>query len=525
MTRQSAAGVIPAVFLSLAIVVGVPKAALAGPVEELIQMAVGPADPNMLVLRYEWSGDGLLYSRDGGATFTFVCGSSVSDPTLDEAPLQKLGPIGIAGSGEVLLGVFGGLWRDDGKGCSWSKEEALAGRWVTDIEAHPSDPEVSFLITSNGGEAENGVVRRNADGTFTDVGEKKQMLINRLRVIELPEGGLRFYESGVLGQVPFTDPETGAMTTKPNYVIRVSDDEGETWTEHQMGVLDGAMRLEAVDPTDPDRIVISIGRDRDATTNLPIPDSVMVSDDKGETFSEWTTVTQFGAIAFASDGRVWLGDAGESSSPEAPRGIKHADSLAQEPEVLTDEIPIRCLHHTGDRLFACQRFSFGRVSVEDGTFTPALELSKLESMNQCDGVDTESVCRKQMCTGECGTGHFASAPICIEAYGSTEETGCAPVSAGTGGAGGAGVATGGMSGEGGASGDGATTGGAGGVGAAGTAVAGMMADEPDEESASSSGCGCRTVGASSGPRGDYVGYIWLGMLALAARLVRRRRPS
>jgi MYXO-CTERM domain-containing protein len=513
MVRQLAAGGFPAVFLGLAISFGLPFTAQAGPVEELIQVAVNPADLDMMVVRFEYSGDGLLYTKDGGRTFSFVCGSSISDPASGQGPLSKLGPIGVGGDGKVLIGVFGGLWRDDGQGCSWKREGDLIDRWVSDIVPHPSDPEVAFLITSNGGEAENGIIRRNADGTFTELGAKKAMLISRLRVVDLPDGGLRFYQSGVLGQIPVTE-DGGVMTTRPNYAIRFSDDQGETWTEHELGVFDGAMRLEGVDPSNPDRIVISVSRDRDAM-NVPLPDSVLVSSDRGETFDEWTDVTKFGGIAFASDGEVWIGDGGATFSPTAPRGILHATSVADVPEVLTGEYPVNCLHLVGDALFVCQRFSFGRASLDDGAFTPALELSKLETMNQCAGMDSVATCRQQLCTGFCGTGHFAQAPMCKAAYDSNEDRGCAPLGqAGTGGGG----VVGGTSGVGGGASGG--TGGAGTDGGDGADDAGTT--EESAPKAESSGCSSATVGASGSRSAGFATFGVLGLVALFARRSRRR---
>jgi MYXO-CTERM domain-containing protein len=497
MVRQLAAGIFPGLFLGLAIAFGYPLTASAGPVEEIAQLAVNPADPEMMVLRYEYSGDGLFYSRDGGRSFTFVCGSAVDDPSDDAGPLIKLGPIGVSGDGKVLLGVFGGLWQDDGKGCSWTleKDEAVVDRWVTDIVAHPSDPEVSFMITSNGGDAENGIIRRNADGSLTELGTKKAMLISRLRVVEKPDGKLRFYESGVLGQVP-VEIDGGVMTTKPSYAIRVSDDDGETWTEHELGVLDGTMRLEAADPSNPDRIVVSIQRDKDTVTNTPLPDSVLVSSNMGESFEEWTEVTEFGAIAFSSDGEVWLGDSGDTTDTDAPRGILHAASLDEEPEVLTSAYPVRCLHKTRDSLFVCQRFSFGTASLEDGAFTPSFELTKLESMNQCDGIDTVAVCRQQLCTGYCGTGHFARAPMCIDAYESNEERGCKPLPPPD-----AGPPTGGVGG---------TSGGDGGD----DDMDGGVTEEP----AAKSSDGCTAAGGSSTG-----GFTWAAALVALALVARRRR--
>jgi MYXO-CTERM domain-containing protein len=519
MVRQLAAGIFPAVFLGLVVVLGLPFGAKAGPVEELVQLAVNPADPDMMVVRFEYSGDGLLYTKDGGRTFSFVCGSSVSDPSTEQGPLQKLGPIGVGGDGKVLLGVFGGLFRDDGKGCSWTREGILIDRWVTDIVAHPSDPGIAFLITSNGGDAENGIIRRNADGTFTELGAKKPMLISRLRVVELPDGGLRFYESVVLGQIPVTE-DGGVMTTKPNYAIRYSDDEGETWTEHELGVLDGPMRLEGVDPSNPDRIVISVSRDR-TMMNVPLADSVMVSSDRGETFEEWTEVTEFGGIAFASDGEVWIGDSGDTSTPNAPRGILHATSVVEVPDVLTSAYPVNCLQLAGDALLVCQRFAFGRASLDDGAFTPALELSKLETMNQCEGTDTVAVCRQQLCTGLCGTGHFAQAPMCKASYDSNEERGCAPV----GGQAGSGV-VGGASGVG-----GGASGGTGGAGTGGAAASGGDGDGDGDAGAeepapkAKSGCACAAAGARGSRAGDFVAFGALGLVALLAQRSRRRERA
>jgi MYXO-CTERM domain-containing protein len=495
MVRQLAAGGFPAVFLGLAVSLGLPFTAQAGPVEELVQVAVNPADPEMMVLRFEYSGDGLLYSKDGGRTFSFVCGSSVSDPANDQGPLQKLGPIGIGGDGKVLLGVFGGLWRDDGKGCSWTREGDLVDRWITDIVPHPSEPAISFLISSNGGEAENGVVRRNADGTFTELGTKAAMLISRLRVAALPDDGLRFYESVVLGQVPVTE-DGGVMTTKPSYAIRYSDDLGETWTVHELGVLDGPMRLEGVDPSNPDRIVINVSRDR-TPKNVPLADSVLVSTNRGESFEEWAEVTKFGGIAFASNGEVWIGDGGDTSTPNAPRGILHAASVEDEPETFTDAYPVNCLVHGGDALYVCQRFAFGRASLDDGEFTPALELSKLETMNQCEGTDTVAVCRQQLCTGLCGTGHFAQAPMCAASYDSNVDRGCAPLNQ-------VGTVDAGSGGDGDDDIDAGTT------------------EEPAPK-AKSSGCSCATVGAGGSPSGGFATFGVLGLVALLARRSRRGR--
>jgi hypothetical protein len=478
-----------------------------------MQVVLHPSDPDVMLLRYENSGDGIFYSRDGGETFTMLCGSSIPD---DEGrPLQKLGPLAIGGDGAVLLGVFGGLYVDEaGKGCGWERLPAI-DKWVSDLSPHPTDPNVTFGITSLGG-AMNGVFRRNVDGSIEELGTKLAMLLNRLRVVTLPEGGLRFYISAVDGQIPIEGADAGdsglSGRTAPNYVILHSDDLGETWTTHGVGLVDGGLRLEAVDPSNPDRIMINIARDRDLMTNEPLPDTLLVSDDRGESFAEWATVIALGGIAIADDGRVYLGERGDNFTSDSPKGIRVASELGGELELLNDKVAVRCLHLRGDELLLCQKFSFGSVSTEDGTFTPSFELIKAPALASCDGVDMEAVCRQQLCTGFCGSAHFPLSPMCTEVYESTSE-GCGRVQV---------VVDGGVASDASvpvdAGGSGSTAGSEAGTG--GVAGAAGAAGE-------ASGCGACTVGAkrtTSTPSAVYVALLAFAF-AFALRLSRRARAS
>jgi len=492
MVRHIAAGVLLVVLLLAGSAFG-PPPAQAGTPEQIVQVAVKPGDPSMMVVRLQNYGDDLLYTRDAGRTFRLICGSAIKESSKMEPPLAKLGTIGIGGDGTMLMGVFGGLWRDDGAGCAWTRETLTAGRWITDVVPHPRDPNITFFITSNGGDIENGVLRRNADGTLTELGTKKAMLITRLRVVELPGGGLRFYESGVARQVA-TLNEVGAPTTKPSYMIRVSDDEGSTWVEHEIGIVDGALRLEAVDPANPDRIVVNLARDVDGRA---VPDQLLISSDQGATLQEWTTVTQLTGIVFTRDGEVWIGDGGHSGVPDAPRGLLRAASLGEAPVLQTNDFRVSCLDYAGDdMLLVCQEHSFGRFSMTDLVFTPSIELTKVEELHECAGMDSAQICRQQLCTGYCGMGHFTTAPMCIEEYGSTD-MGCAPLLPIAGGAGGASGASG-MSGLG---------------------VGGAAGDAPPPSMSTDRGCGCAAVGSRSSTPSPYAA---LGLLAGALFVARRK---
>ena len=144
--------------------------ASAGPVEEIVEVAVHPSDPQRMVLRNEFGGKGLWYTSDGGASWKAVmCPAAVKPPALDRAP-SSLGRMIIANDGSTMVGVFGALLRDDGAGCGWDTDGPFLDQWVTDLVHDPTDPDVLFAITSLGGGADNGVYRRDASGTWETLG-------------------------------------------------------------------------------------------------------------------------------------------------------------------------------------------------------------------------------------------------------------------------------------------------------------------------------------------------------------------
>ncbi len=270
---------------------------------------------------------------------------------------------------------------------------------------------------------QNGVVRRNADGSFTEIGTKKEMLIFRLRTAALPGGGLRIYESAIDGQLEI-ETDAGFRTT-PNFMLRMSDDEGESWTEQEIGEIDGTLNVEGIDPTNPDRVVVWIQRQRPSPGAPLPPDTILVSDDLGATMTEWTTLSDFGGIAFGAEGEVWLADKGDRQVSGAPRGILHAASVGAPLERLTEDYEVSCLQYRDGELLACRRRAFGRVDRATGAFTASMTFQTLEQMNQCDGVDMAATCRQQLCGAYCGASHFPDSPMCVAAYDSNADRGCA----------------------------------------------------------------------------------------------------
>lgn len=354
-------------------------------------------------MRYENGGDGLLYSDDGGASFRLLCGSAIAPG------FRRGGAIHVASDRHVLMGAFDGLWEDDGRGCAWTRVAALEGLWVNDIVAHPTNPDVTFAITSSGGK-KNGVLRRDKSGKWTDLGSKAEILIGRLHVVQ-HGSGLRFYESAVLGE---TMAEDGGAP-KPRYAIRISDDDAQTWQEHPIQINDGTLRLEAVDPTDSERLVVSINRDG-------ADDSILVSDDAGETFRDYLELAELGGVASAGDGRFWFGEAGNGR--DMRKGVFATQSLAKPATLLPKaDYSVSCLRHRAedDEVYACKLLEVGTIAA-DGSFATVIALKEVPALVTCEGVDMSAACEAQLCAEYCGPGHFASAPMCA-AY---ETLACGP---------------------------------------------------------------------------------------------------
>jgi MYXO-CTERM domain-containing protein len=393
----------------------------AGPVEQLVQVAMHPTNPKVIVIRYEYGGEGIFVTEDGGQDWSYVCNSYI-DPSTN----ARRGTLAVANDGTMMLGVFDGIWTGDHKGCGWSLEPSLMKKWVPDIQQDPSDPDVIYAITSNGDAgALNGIVKRDKSGAWTDFGSKEEMLITRIRPVKLEAGGLRFYESAVKGMLPGTVVVNGMPMAQdvPNYIIRVSDDDGASWEEFPFAAPEmGSFRLVAVDPSNPDRVVAWI--DRDVTSHTD--DSVMVSSDKGKTFTEYKTVTDLGGVEITPEGHVFIADRGATTDPSALRGLWQAANLDTEPTQLISDLALSCLEYRPDNetLYACQLRKFGTIDQTSGAYTDLFVFDKVEHFADC-GTDMSAVCEGQLCKDYCVLGHFPETPMCV-AY---QSPNCGPCSA------------------------------------------------------------------------------------------------
>ena len=503
-----------------------PSPAAAGPVEQLVQVALHPGDPDTMLLRYKAGGEGLFVTHDGGKTWALICNSFI-DPSIS----ARNGAAAVGGDGALFLGVFDGLWQADDGGCGWQITEGVGPRWVTDAVSDPSDPEVTYAVTANGGEGVlNGILKREAGDSWSELGDQEEIMIFRMRVVSTGEG-LRFVQGATRGQLPRT-LEDGVETTVPNYVIRVSDDGAESFQEFPYEAPpDGSWFLAEVDPSNPDRIVAY--NDRDETTGKDDP--VLVSLDGGQSFETYLEVADFGGVTITAAGRVYIADRG-SLLGDKPKGLWTADSLEDVPTALHTDRGFGCLGSQAatDTVFACELRSFGTVDQASGEYTPLMQFDEVQSLVECEGVDMAMACQTQLCRDYCITGHFPQTPLC-EVYQSPSCGPCNAVpptaacqmgAAGSGAAGTSGAAGGNTAGAGtsGNAGMGAAAGGAAaGSGEAGAGVTGGGAGSDgggDDGDKGGSGCACASVGARS-----HGSSATIALLALALGVLARGRGA
>jgi len=371
-----------------------------------------------MVLAYVQGGQGLLFSDDGGLHFALRCGAAVSSSfTKSRAPLW------LTSDGAALLGTFEGLVRGSAEGCGFGMDDGLAGLQVADFARDPRDAAVTFVATANARDGQaTGLGRLDPGGTFTPLGasdtgsaEQLEVSMNRLGVAQRADAGLRFYASGLRADA--------AGDYHP--IIRHSDDDGASWVSFDVPGADGArVLLIGVDPTHPERIAIALSRDSS-------PDSVLVSEDAGQSFEPRLDIFELGASRVAPDGRLWVGDAGGEAEYSQPGGLYLFDDFAAPARKLAT-FPVRCLGYRAEpeQMFACQRSTFGRVDPQTGSFTELSSLSEVGGFVACEGEALAPVCKPQLCDNWCGVLHYASAPLC-DAYAELNPL-CGPAARGYG---------------------------------------------------------------------------------------------
>jgi hypothetical protein len=365
----------------------------AGPVEQLVDVAFGPGAEPVIVARYDNGGGGLIFGAS--RSWKLQCGSAFSS-----GGESNHGPMLVLSNGSVLVPIARGVAVGALDGCGYQPEVPLPGAAVIDMVPDPAEPDAVIAVCSisNPQGSTSSLVRRSPSGQWSSMGKSADSaLATGMRAV-LRNGHLRLYETAL---VPMQDDDAGPRYFV--YKLRISDDGGQTFQERPLAT-DAPPRIVGVDPRDPERIAILLERS-------PGPQRIVVTEDQGKTLKPYLELEQLGGMAFAPDGRVWIGARSDREGGGA--GIWAASSLAATPERLPmAEYAVQCLgyHAPSDSLYACQHFWLGAVDLPTGAFTTQLSLARVDAFATCD--DSAARCEAQLCSAYCGPGHFAVAPVC-----------------------------------------------------------------------------------------------------------------
>jgi hypothetical protein len=464
-----------------------------------------------VVLQYNYGGGGFFVSSDGGANFRLLCSGAIDRGVRGDGKLHL-------SEDAIYLGVFDGVWRGDKNGCGWQRVPEMTGQWIGDITGDPVDPKLTYLITTTGSNAKNGIYVHDGTGApWTALGTQVELFLNTLHVVK-SGAGKRFYETAV--RTVSTTDSAGKPVDETHYLVRVSDDNAKTWAEYEFGATDqfgvpdtyAEMKIVAIDPANADHIVASVVRSMEL-------DDLVYSPTQGKPGS-WVKLAQvkdLKAVAFTPDGKLFYGD----NDQDTP-GLFELDTWDGTPKRLNDGWKVGCLRYDTDhsRMYACQNWQFGTADLTSGAFKPLLDMRTAEKFVDCPGeMPMADRCQQQLLMAYCGPAHYEYAPVCsvydrpwLEPLGGSGGAN----SSGSGGSGGtAATAT---SGAGGA---GAAVGGSGAAGSVGIAGASGQAAAAGSSSDSKSGCSCSAPGKHGTFSDGWIACV--GALAALCSWRRRRR--
>lgn len=385
-------------WLSLSVLVCVMSmggTAYAGPVELLNGVSISGSTPKNMVVPFDFGGEGMFVSQDGGAKLSWLCAAGIA-PSAN----NSIGPTFMSGDDHIYVGMFNGLYRGGADGCGWERVPELEKLFVRTITSDPIDPKRTYVGTSSP-MMDNYIYMSDGSSPFAPLGAATPLWIDTLHVVKNGDAR-RFYETVVLSNV---------MTNEVTYSVRVSDDDGKTWSEDKFDLLDPmdksnpVFKLVAVDPENPDRVLgrVSRGAGKDA---------LVLSTQKGKTGS-WKMIAEpveLGGAAFTPDGKLFYGE-----SDSMQRGLYVIESEGAEPKRINSDVRVFCVNYdeANQRLLGCaNNYWFGTFDMASGALTPMLDMRCTEHAVKCaDKPEIQELCQPPG-VEFCKLDHWVIAPIC-----------------------------------------------------------------------------------------------------------------
>lgn len=301
-------------------------------------LAINPSDERQLLLGLTF---GLALSRDGGASWTWICeeqiegnGSNV-DPSIAMTSDGTLVVISLTNGGVLVS-------RDDG--CSFERAAGpLQGQSGVDLTLDPSRPGHVMALMSTivevgdaGRPRLHNLLAHSLDhgGTWEVMAElPEDMWVETVEVA--PSDANRIYVSGA------------ASANLLQGIVERSDDGGRSWTRTAVDLprSSGSLFISGIHPTDPDTLWFRVpGR---GDTYGVLPARLWLSTDGARSF-EQVADTQGGMLGFAvsPDGdRVAFGGPLD--------GLFVAPSDASAPPTKLSDVTVSCLRWISSGLYTC----------------------------------------------------------------------------------------------------------------------------------------------------------------------------
>jgi hypothetical protein len=315
-------------------------------------LVVDPGDEKHLVLRTTF---GTLVSNDTGRDWSWICEEAVGYTGAEGDPA-----ITVLSGGRLLHAFAGSVVISAQGACSFEAVPFEAdGRAIVDATLDPMDTSHAWLIAVA---IQAGSQASLIDATATTTSTRllgQGFIPSTVEVARSrPQ---RLYVVGFDANIQAT--------------LLVSDDRGESWTPHAIGVYPASpMYLSAVDPGDPDTLYVRVD-DGPA-------DHLIVSRDGGVSFVDVLTIpSDMLGFALSPDGaRVAAGGPGA--------GLFVANTRDLVFDRAADIESLRCLTWATSGLFACAQESLDHWTValstdEGASFQPLWHVQDLAPL-ECD---------------------------------------------------------------------------------------------------------------------------------------------
>jgi hypothetical protein len=323
-------------------------------------LAIHPTDDRQLLIGLTY---GLALSRDGGASWTWMCEEQIEGNGGDVDP-----SIVVTSDGTIVVLSLtnGGVLLSRNDGCTFERAlGSLQGNRGVDLTLDPSQPgHVLALLSTISEVLDGGVPRfRNLLAHSLDHGRSWQVLaelpddLSAETVEVAPSDAKRIYVSGTAN----ADPLQG--------IVERSDDGGITWTRTTVRLPrgSGSLYLSGIHPKDPDRLWFRVPGRGDIYGILPA--------------RLWLTTD--GAVSFDPVAETERGMLGFAISPSGDRvafggpldGLFVAPADASAAPVKVSDLRVSCLRWQANGLYVCagepaDPYSLGYAAEPTAGFEP-----------------------------------------------------------------------------------------------------------------------------------------------------------